>query len=84
MTRDEDKQWMCRDCGAATLEHNLLTAKNPFDNTDTIIGCPKCFSVQDFIEICDEPGCTAPASCGFPVKEGFGGYRRTCGKHSSL
>ena len=30
---------------------------------------------------CDEPGCTAEATCGFPTNEG--GYRRTCGKHVS-
>jgi len=27
---------------------------------------------------CDEPGCTEPSTCGFPVA---GGYRRTCGNH---
>ena len=29
---------------------------------------------------CDEPGCTAQASCGYPTAAG---YRRTCGKHAN-
>lgn len=33
---------------------------------------------DDIGEICDEPGCTAKASCGAPVP---GGYRRTCYGH---
>lgn len=29
-------------------------------------------------EMCDEPGCKEPTSCGFPTPNG---YRRTCGEH---
>ena len=81
MARDEDKRWQCDDCGAITLGAELLRAKNPFDETDTIIGCPNCKSVSGFIEICDEPGCTNEATCGFPVDDAFGFYRRTCLEH---
>lgn len=28
--------------------------------------------------LCDEPGCKAASSCGFPTETG---YRRTCGTH---
>lgn len=35
-------------------------------------------SPLDKEEMCDEPGCTEPTSCGFPTPNG---YRRTCGKH---
>lgn len=34
---------------------------------------------------CDEPGCMAQATCGWPTRPGGtgpnGGYRRTCGPH---
>ena len=81
MARDKDKQWRCLECNEISLETDLLVAPNPFDETDNITGCPKCKGVDGFEEICDEPECKAEATCGFPVKEGFGGYRRTCGKH---
>lgn len=32
----------------------------------------------DTKEICDEPGCNAPRTCGWPSSAG---YRNTCGKH---
>lgn len=32
----------------------------------------------DAKEMCDEPGCNAPRTCGWPSSAG---YRNTCGKH---
>jgi len=32
----------------------------------------------DTKEMCDEPGCNAPRTCGWPSSAG---YRNTCGKH---
>ncbi|MBA1446803.1 MAG: hypothetical protein M3H12_04745 [Chromatiales bacterium] len=81
MARDENKQWRCLECSEIVLETELLTAKNPFDDTDTLVGCPKCRGVGGFEEICDETKCEEKATCGFPDKKDFGGYRRTCGKH---
>ena len=85
MARDEDKRWKCTDCGAVVLETELLMATSPFYDGDVLHGCPKCFATDGTTtieEVCDEPGCTEQATCGFPVAdEAFGGYRRTCGKH---
>jgi hypothetical protein len=85
MARDEKKQWRCMGCQTISLESEFLTAPSPFNPDDTLTACPKCLEVEGttvFEEICDEPGCTEQATCGFPVDdEAFGGYRRTCGKH---
>ena len=81
MAKDENRQWRCLECGEISLQTELLTAPSPFDEADIITGCPKCKGVEGFKEICDEPGCEAEATCGFPVKHGFDGYRRTCWEH---
>jgi hypothetical protein len=62
----------------------LLEAPNPFDDSDIILGCPKCKAVDAFALVCDEPDCPQDATCGFPVKEGYGGYRNTCYYHMKL
>jgi len=72
------RKWKCNDCGEISIESDLLVAPNPFDTNQGITGCPKCKSCYGFTEICDDPNCTLPASCGFPSPEG---YRRTCFKH---
>lgn len=74
-------RWRCDECEEIFNETDLLTAPNPFNANETVAGCPACKSVNCFTNICDEPGCTRPASCGFPVP---GGYRRTCYDHSHL
>lgn len=84
MALDELKRWRCAECGTISLGIALLTAPNPFDAEHSITGCPTCKDVPQFKEICDESGCDSPATCGFPVESGFGGYRRTCGKHSNF
>ena len=82
MAADDKKQWCCKDCGAVTLEADLLTAPSPFDPSDVLQACPTCKTVNDFYEVCDEHGCTSVASCGYPAGPEYGGYRRTCFKHS--
>lgn len=75
------KRWRCTDCYKIVHEWELLEAPNPFDPEDTIIGCPKCKSVESFEEVCDEAGCEAMATCGWPDGNG---YRRTCSRHANL
>jgi phage FluMu protein Com len=57
----------------------MLIAKNPFDETEEIIGCPKCKDVNTIVSVCDEKGCWKRVTCGTPIKDG---YRSTCGKHA--
>lgn len=82
MTHDNSrKKWRCTECLEISAESDLLRAKNPFDKDDLIVGCPKCKSVCEFDEICDEHGCEQQATCGFPDA---GGYRRTCREHAIM
>ena len=70
--------WQCKVCNLYSPDERLLRAPSPFDPTDTIVGCPHCKSTDGFDQVCDEPGCTAHAHCGWPSDAG---YRRTCGNH---
>jgi hypothetical protein len=83
MARNEVKRWRCKNCDAINLEAKLLVGRNPFDDLQKVLGCPDCFEVfgGDCEEVCDEPGCTRQAGCGFPAGPEWGGYRRTCSEH---
>jgi hypothetical protein len=59
----------------------MLSAPNPFDPDEKIVGCPECRQIGDFTELCDEPLCGKHASCGSEVA---GVYRRTCYQHSGF
>ena len=72
-------RWRCSDCNWIGNDGELLSAPNPFYPDDTILGCPNCKQIGEFIELCDEPGCDRPATCGSPTPSG---YRRTCFDHS--
>lgn len=79
------QKWKCKACGAVSLEGELLTAPSPFDTNDTLSGCPECKQCSEgFDLLCDDPGCSAIAGCGWPTGDNldeWGGYRNTCGKH---
>jgi len=71
-------RWRCTECVTIFEEDVLLKAPNPFSPQEDIVGCPVCKAVDNFHDVCDEPGCKADTSCGFPIN---GGYRRTCHEH---
>ena len=79
--RDVSKRWKCNDCDWIGDIGQLLKAPNPFAPGYGISGCPECKCVEDFTEVCDEPGCDKNAGCGFPTPDG---YRRTCYEHSNF
>ncbi len=81
MSRLRERKWQCKECKKHHLESELLKAANPFDAEQVVWGCTECKCVDCFDEICDEPECKQPASCGFPEKED---YRRTCYQHSEF
>ena len=60
---------------------DALYAPNPFDESDKLIGCPLCKSVNSLVQACDDHDCWDEATCGTPTD---GGYRMTCGKHAPL
>ena len=74
-------RFCCINCRNISDEDKLLTAPNPFDNTDILVGCPICYFVEGFTELCDIPNCNEPAVCGYPTKDG---YVRTCSKHCEM
>lgn len=74
------ERWQCDECGAIRDRRQLLVDKNPFDNTETIYGCPNCFSIDRFTRICDDDGCNLPVSSGW--NDETGKRRATCYKHS--
>jgi hypothetical protein len=69
---------VCIDCQWRGTVAEMLTAPNPFDPTDTIVGCPRCRQVETLRVACDEPECWREASCGTPTPNG---YRSTCATH---
>ena len=72
------RRFRCEVCDAIIPKGELMSAPSPFDPEDIIYGCPQCKSVAGFDEVCDEPGCVKPSSCGFQSEAG---YRRTCYDH---
>jgi len=71
-------RWYCTECNWYGTIGEFLSAPNPFDENDSIIGCPNCKQVECIEAACDEPGCKKSASCGTPSGDG---YRVTCGNH---
>lgn len=78
MEIEKDKA-KCTKCYWKGKNQGILKAKNPFNPSELIQGCPQCRSVDTIIDVCDEPNCWLNISCGTPTKEG---YRSTCGKHA--
>jgi hypothetical protein len=83
---EKNRRWKCMKCHAVTQESELLRAPNPFDG-ETLTACPHCkYFIQTpvLVLVCDEPGCTDTANCGWPTADAtdaWGGWRKTCGKH---
>lgn len=71
-------KWVCEECGGFVTEH--LTAVNPFDPDDEIVGCPLCKSVSSLRQACQIGACNKPASGGYPRGHGFR-YVWTCYHH---
>ena len=74
----------CLECPWRGLQGDLLRATNPFDESDSISGCPRCHSIDSAVPACDEEGCWEPVTCGTPIEEDEDTgkkYRNTCSKH---
>ena len=83
MKKLEPYKTECRECHWTGTTDLLLVGISPFDAGETVYGCPKCKAIDSDMQICDEPGCKKPSSCGFPDKK-YGCYRRTCYEHSKI
>ena len=67
-----------RGCGWKGEKDECLTANNPFDDQETIIGCPKCKGINTMRSTCDAPDCWEQDTMWISTPSG---YRRTCYKH---
>lgn len=74
------QRWKCEECGTIINDDQVLSAPHPFRAQESVSGCPHCLSADLLVGVCDEPGCDAEGTCGWPTEDG--GYRRTCFKHS--
>lgn len=74
----EPGKYKCEDCGWLGFDREMLTAPNPFDPDDIVFGCPRCRSIDNFVGLCDEPGCNERGGMGTPTPNG---YRWTCYAH---
>lgn len=70
--------WKCTEYLDWYPESKLLHAAHPFDEDDTILGCPSCNSINNFNLLCDVVGCEHEVKNGWSSGQGF---RRTCFKH---
>lgn len=68
----------CTECDWHGLVSEQQYAPSPFDETDTIYGCPSCKAIDCCVSACDEDNCWQPAACGTPTP---GGFRVTCCEH---
>ena len=79
------KKWECNNCLFIISKDEWLTAPSPFNADEMLKACPYCWQCTDgFALVCDEPGCTRLATCGWPTgaaDDEWGGYRHTCGYH---
>jgi hypothetical protein len=68
----------CKECGWSGEEKAIIQFPDPDQASNLWNICPECRSAESFENVCDEPGCTRVAGCGWPSPSG---YRRTCYEH---
>lgn len=74
---EQPQRWLCEECGAVCGE-NILTAKSPFDENDTLSGCPTCLAAESLIAACWK--CDRPSSIGTPLNQQYR-YVNACHEH---
>lgn len=62
---------MVCECGWNGPRNCVLTAVNPFDEHETIKGCPSCASVTDLHTACYWLDCPSRAVGGKPTNDGY-------------
>ena len=59
---------------------SILIAPHPFDDKDTVTGCPNCLSVDSVQPACSFDGCGKRSNCGTPTESG---YKWFCHEHGA-
>ena len=70
------ERWHCGDCGH--VSETYLTAPNPFDSNDTVVGCENCKAVEAIGPACWK--CDSPASIGSTGSDVYR-YVQSCYEH---
>jgi hypothetical protein len=76
----EHDRWKCAECDSICTGAEMLTAPNPFADTDEVRGCPNCKAAESLSAACAVDGCTRDGTCGGPGADGV--YRFTCYEHA--
>ena len=76
---EAEPKWLCEICDATTS--TVLTAPNPFDPDDIVVGCPNCRSVGTMVQCCQVEGCGRRADSGNPGGYGYR-YFHACWRHA--
>lgn len=75
--------WRCDACGHRLSDSEIVTTyvdhPKPGHDRVRLAQCPECGECEQFVNVCDEPGCERDATCGWPTKAAD--YRRTCYDH---
>ena len=74
---ESPERWVCSECQQVTAEH--LSAPSPFDENDTLTGCPNCLAVNSLESACWK--CDRPGSIGTTASTEFR-YINTCRDHN--
>lgn len=56
--------WRCLACREVVFEPDLLRAPNPFNEEETLTGCPSCRRCGVFELVCAVPECVRAATVG--------------------
>src|SRR5258708_14806255 len=73
----ENGKIRCTGCGWTGTEALTDKVKDPRGH-DVWDVCPACRLPENFVSLCDEPGCQREITCGTPTPDG---YRQTCHVH---
>lgn len=74
-----DLLFRCTACEWHGTEAQIDRVNDPKPGSTAIWNvCSRCRDAEQFVNMCDEPGCNNEAGCGWPSDNG---YRRTCGEH---
>ena len=71
-------KYKCDNCGSIMDYDKILIEPNPFNKSEKIDGCPKCFKIDSMLIVCEHDNCEEIATCGQSVN---GIFRYSCSYH---
>ena len=68
---DAEIKLKCLACGHIFTGEDALESTSPFDEDDTIIGCPSCKAAEEIAVACDYEGCSHESTWGGVTPNGY-------------